>query len=505
VTEVLWDVSQFAGLKFWLTLSVFTVAIMCEALVVVHLFINLLFSWLGSMHYTVPVTEPLSNKPPKVAVLIPSCDEPPAVLERSLSSASRLVYPNMRLLLLENSRNQKLKVQCHAVAARFGVEAVDIPNRGHKAGVLNDAETLLDADTEYLAVLDADQSVEPNFLSDLVPILERDKGLAFVQPPQMYANSESSLLMRAATQQQMLLYDCVLEGKSVYEKAPCVGTNFVMRRAALQEVGGWDETTATEDLTTSYYIHSKGWRSVYSRKCYATGLAPPNLSAYWKQQKRWALGNTSLVRILLSQFLQRGRRSAFSLLTFDYLWSAGFYLTTVAISILATWPTILLVTDLLTDGNVLGIVSTSGSSRLSSMGWAYLSLYPFYVVIMFFPYVNMRLRGYPLRNLVLVQGLVMITAPVVLKSIKRALFGTSKVHFVTSPKTAEPERGSLLAPQTIVFLALLITGSVIGRHVWADPQNFLTWILLLWIFVHTVSLSHFFIYLLESRRMSKNV
>jgi len=188
--------------------------------------------------------------PPKVAVLIPSCDEDPAVLSRSVGSAARLAYPNLRVVLVENSRDRGAKDAARAVAAQFRVELLDIPNRGLKAAALNDADAWLDEDTKYIAVLDADQGVSPNFLSDLVPMLERDDGLAFVQTPQLYENAEQSLLTRAIAQQQMLLYDCVLEAKNAYQRATCYGTNVVLRRAALKEVGGWDETTVTEDITT---------------------------------------------------------------------------------------------------------------------------------------------------------------------------------------------------------------------------------------------------------------
>src|SRR5215470_4371248 len=114
-------------------------------------------------------------------------------------------------------------------------------------------------DVQYTVVFDADQLIRDDFVTEAVALLESDPRLALVQTPQVYENCLGSLLACAAAQQQMLLYDCILEGKGVLRRAPCYGTNFVIRRQALQSVGGWDESNLTEDLTTSYNLHADGW------------------------------------------------------------------------------------------------------------------------------------------------------------------------------------------------------------------------------------------------------
>jgi cellulose synthase (UDP-forming) len=155
------------------------------------------------------------------------------------------------------------------LAGKYGVEVLHIRNRGHKAGALNDALKQLGSHAPYLAVVDADQRVEPDFLKDIVPLLEADAKVAFVQTTQLYENADETWLCRAAAQQETILYDTILEAKGALGRALCCGTNFVMRMKALEDVGGWDERTVSEDLCTSYLMHRRGWKSLFVRRAAA--------------------------------------------------------------------------------------------------------------------------------------------------------------------------------------------------------------------------------------------
>jgi cellulose synthase (UDP-forming) len=478
-------------LQLVVNLSIFGTVTLCEAIAGTHLWIYLFFSTAGLSRTKRDNIPPLSRFP-RVSVLIPCCDEPPAVLERSVFSASKLAYPNLRVLLVENSLDSDLKAGARALAARHGIDVVDIPNRGNKAGALNDAMRSIDLETEYLSVLDADQAVLPDFLSAVIPLLEADSGIAFVQTPQVCANASDSLVATAASQQQMLLYDCVLDGKSAYERAPCYGTNFVMRRSALESVGGWDESNVTEDLATSYKVHGRGWKSIYMREVYAKGLAPVDLSSYWRQQVRWATGNSALFRAVLLDAIRRDRRRGSMWIAVEYLWSSGFCLYTMVLTIMTAWPSLLLVADLFTAGRVVGLFEMNASQW--DVGLAYFTLYPVYAFVMLFPYVNMRLRGYPLRNMIMVQGLMASTAPVLPRAALRALMHGSPMYFQGSRSTQPAPREKFSSPQMAVLLVLLVTGSFLGSHVWHHPTSRLTWLLLFWTYVHTIAIAHFVIF-----------
>ena len=475
-------------------ITVFGCGIACEIIVFTHLFFYLILCYRGAAHYQIPKTSEWTSKSPGVAVLIPACDEPPEALERSLGSVGRLGYPNLQILLVENSRNPDCKKIAHHLAQKYGINVVDIPNRGTKAGALNDARRFLDHSISYLMVMDADQSLQSDILTDLVPILEGDTSLAFIQTAQAYENSGESLLAFAAAQQQMLVYDCVMEGKAANDRVPCFGTNFIMRMAALDSIGGWDETNVTEDLTTSYHLHLKSWKSKYIRKIYALGLAPPSLESYWRQQKRWATGNSSLALSLISGAFKHKKRS-FSV-SMDYLWSSGFYLNTFFVSILSLLPTCILIAGFFFIPEFL-----SFRYDLSAPIWVFASLYSLYAIVLFFPLLNMSMRGYPLRNMLLVQCLTTVTSPIYLKGVKAALFDRSPVVFETSlrNRSSKCTNQKLLwwTPQTAGFIVFTATGSVFTALAISNPTNPIPWILSFWSFIHSLSLGHFFLFHLQ--------
>jgi cellulose synthase/poly-beta-1,6-N-acetylglucosamine synthase-like glycosyltransferase len=170
-------------------------------------------------------------------VLIPACNEAPEVLERTLRALAHLDHPALQVLLVENSRDPVQKSACLAGARRLGVDALDLVNRGSKAAALNDARAQLHPDTRYVLLLDADQALREDLLRDALPLLEDDPGLAFVQTAQAYEDCTGSLLAAAAAQQQMLVYDCVLESKNRVGQVYCLGTNVVLRLSVLDEVG----------------------------------------------------------------------------------------------------------------------------------------------------------------------------------------------------------------------------------------------------------------------------
>ena len=77
----------------------------------------------------------------------------------------------------------------------------------------------------------------------------------------------------------------------------------MFRREALMDVGGFDESSVTEDFATSLKFHSKGWHSTYLNKVCAFGLGPEDLGGYFKQQYRWALGTVGLFRTILGTMI----------------------------------------------------------------------------------------------------------------------------------------------------------------------------------------------------------
>jgi cellulose synthase (UDP-forming) len=483
-----------------LTVCGMGIALLCELLVITHWSVYLVYCWIGVTRFHQPQAKPLAGKFPKVVVLITSCNEEPEVLRRSLSTVNGMRYPNKQIFLLENSRDLGLKAHAAQLAGEYGIEVLHIRNRGHKAGAMNDALAQLDSDAPYLAVIDADQRVEPEFLEEIVPLLEEDAKLAFVQTSQLYENADETWLCRAAAQQETLLYDTIMEAKGALNRALCCGTNFVMRMAALKDVGGWDERTVSEDLCTSYLLHRHGWKSQYVRKAYGWGLGPINLAGYWKQQRRWASGNTAVAHLVLKDYFSRKPARLSFRLAAEYMWSAGYYITALALAVLATLPMLLMASSYVQTPQLF-----QPRGEILRPEWLFLSVYPLYAMVMLFPYVNMRLRGYPVRNLVMLQGLLAITIPVYLQSALRGFFQGS-TFFEIAPKKLVVERIRLwTTPQTYVMAGMLITGSWLTQTVAHNLLSSVAWIALFWTFLYTLSFGHFFIFAVENRRLLKRL
>lgn len=471
------------------------VLLLCELLVLTHWMLYIYYCWRATHRYNLPPTLPLREPAPEVLVMIACCDEDPEILERSLTTVLCLDYPSYRAYLIENSRTPENKTACTRVAERLGVAVHHVVNRGHKAGALNDALPDLRGKAKYIAVFDVDHAVKPEALRELVPLLESDDGLAFVQTPQLYANAEETWTTRAAAMQEMLLYDSVMEAKGAGEQALCCGSNFVMRIDALESIGGWDEHTVSEDLMTSFWLHAKGWRSLYHRKAYAIGMGPNTVYGYWKQQRRWATGNTSVAKIVWRNLWGKDRVPL--KLGIEYLWSSGYYFVTLALGYLATVPMLLLLFVRFGAGGADWYLQHS----MRPIDYVYLSVYPLYIAVALFPYVHMRLRGYSIRNLVLLQGLLANTIPVYITSVLRGLWKDVKLFEIAPKKAMNLHRPFWKTPQSYIFVGLVVTGGLLFHMSRTENVAPFVYILLFWTFIYTISFAHFFIFTLESRRV----
>ncbi|MDD5091535.1 MAG: cellulose synthase catalytic subunit [Candidatus Wallbacteria bacterium] len=269
---------------------------------------------------------------PPVAVVVASYHEPLEILENTLTCFYNLSYPNKYLFLLDDTRydlsgNVKSEREAYRKAVdelcwRKKIDLFRRNWRGAKAGIVNDFVRFLggilsdgfqytrfsdrkpDSSIGLLAVFDADQNPFPDFLEPLVAILDQNPSSAFVQTPQYYTNTDKNRIARAAGMQQQVFYEFICEGKALKNAIFCCGTNVLFRIEALKNVGGFDESSVTEDFATSIRFHTKGWSSDYCNRPSAFGMGPEDLGAYFKQQHRWALGTLGLLPKIIWLFLK---------------------------------------------------------------------------------------------------------------------------------------------------------------------------------------------------------
>ncbi len=240
---------------------------------------------------------------PVVDCIIATFNEPREVVEETLAALTNLDYANKRVILLDDSTREESRQAMRDAAAAFGATIVQRTNRrGYKAGAINDY--LKTSDAPFVAIFDADALPAHNFLRDVVPMIEENPKLAFVQTPQHYANTDVSSVALAASRQQSVFYEYIMEGKSYSRAAFCCGTNVVFRTEALKDVDGFDEGSVTEDFVTSLKLHAKGYDSTYYNQIYVYSMAPETLPAYFTQQSRWAFGTTGAGWSVLPKLFQ---------------------------------------------------------------------------------------------------------------------------------------------------------------------------------------------------------
>ena len=301
------------------------------------------------------------------------------------------------------------------IAARYGIECVQrTSRRGYKAGAINDY--LARSDAEYLAIFDADALPVANFLSDVVPQIQGNPKLAFVQTPQFYANTDVSYVALAAARQQNVFYEYICEGKSVSRAAFCCGTNVIFRRAALDDVGGFNEKSVTEDFATSFDMHLKGWDSLYLNRVFVYLLAPETLAAYFTQQSRWSFGTLGTARHIFAELFKHPRSLRLGQ-WWEYFLSATYYWIGWVNFIFLCLPIAYIF---------------FGVRPLQQETWTYLAIFiPYFLFSLNMFYVGMEARGFPLNQMVLGQQIGFVSFPVHMSAAVSALLGRKRPFGVT--------------------------------------------------------------------------
>jgi cellulose synthase/poly-beta-1,6-N-acetylglucosamine synthase-like glycosyltransferase len=160
------------------------------------------------------------------------------------------------------------------------------------------------SDADFIAVFDADFQPHPDFLRRTVPHFLSDERLGMVQARWAHLNDKYSLLTRA----QALALDAhfVVEQTARHRSGLLMnfsGTAGVWRRACLEDAGGWQHDTLSEDIDASYRAQMRGWRFLYLPDVGVPAEIPPLMMGFKRQQARWATGTIQCLKKLGSQVL----------------------------------------------------------------------------------------------------------------------------------------------------------------------------------------------------------
>lgn len=227
-----------------------------------------------------------------VDALIPTYNEPVEVIRPTIERA-RAVRGIGRVIVLDDGNRPAVSALCRQLGA---VYHASVGNKHAKAGNLNQGLKLSKA--ELLLLLDCDHLPQANFLERTIGYFD-DPAVGIVQTPQTYYNRSSFLYRERGRgkqwSEQGMFYECIQPAKNYYNSAFFVGTSAVLRREAIDQIGGFAIGTATEDIHSSLRLHAAGWKSVFVDEPLAFGLEAASFKEFYKQRLRWAAGSLGLL------------------------------------------------------------------------------------------------------------------------------------------------------------------------------------------------------------------
>ncbi len=244
---------------------------------------------------------PLEGDPalwPTVDILVPTYNEPLHVVRATVIAAMAMDYPpeKMRVLLLDDGRREEFR----DFAAQVSVEYVARDNNEHaKAGNINHALQRISG--EFVAIFDSDHVPARSFLRKTLGWFLRDHSLGLTQTPHHFYSPdpfERNLgQFRRVPNEGELFHRLVQDGNDLWNASFFCGSCAVLRRSALDEIGGIAVETVTEDAHTALRMQRHGWNTAYINIPLAAGLATESLAAHIGQRIRWARGMTQILRV----------------------------------------------------------------------------------------------------------------------------------------------------------------------------------------------------------------
>ncbi|MEL6245116.1 MAG: UDP-forming cellulose synthase catalytic subunit [Pseudomonadota bacterium] len=263
---------------------------------------------------------------PTVDILIPSYNEDEVLLEVTLRAAMNVNYPQgkKKVYLCDDGgtvqkrtqadaekaaealeRHERLKKLCERTGATYLTRE---KNLHAKAGNVNSA-LMNHTSGELVLILDADHVPTTDILTRTVGYFREDPKLFLVQTPHFFINPDP-LERNLDTFDKMpseneMFYSVIQKGLDGYNASFFCGSAAVLRRSCLEEIGGIQGDTITEDAETALELHARGYRSAYVARPMVAGLSPETFTGFIVQRMRWAQGMVQIF-LLKNPLTKRG-------------------------------------------------------------------------------------------------------------------------------------------------------------------------------------------------------
>lgn len=230
------------------------------------------------------------NFKPFITVMIPAHNEE-GVITKTVQNILEMDYENFEVIVIDDRSEDNTATVIKDLESKYEKVTALIRNRNAfpgKSAVLNDA--LLLARGDAILIFDADARISPDFLSKLVPNLEPED-VGAVQARKVVINKDFNFLTRCQNNEYTLDTHFQVGRDAVKGAVELRGNGELIKRKALDDIGGWNNHTITDDLDMSTQLHIKGWdvRFCPDTVVYEEGVV--YLVALFRQRRRWLEGS----------------------------------------------------------------------------------------------------------------------------------------------------------------------------------------------------------------------
>lgn len=263
-------------------------AFLCTAMSIYVVFMNLAYKLKKRQLQKHPkiINE---NYKPFVTIMVP-CHNEESVIEHTVANILNIDYPNFEIILIDDRSSDNTANVIKELEKRYENITALIRDKDAfpgKSAVLNDAMKI--AKGEAILVFDADATVEPDFLKKLIPELE-PKDVGAVQARKVIRNKNYNLLTRCQNNEYTMDTHFQVGRDSVKGAVELRGNGELIKREAIEDIGGWNNYTITDDLDMSTRLHIKGWNIRFCPNAivYEEGII--YLWPLYRQRRRWIEG-----------------------------------------------------------------------------------------------------------------------------------------------------------------------------------------------------------------------
>ena len=256
---------------------------------------------IGGFVYYMQVDKKGRGKPlqeyPMVSILVPAHDEA-VVITRTVRDLLGLEYPKDRyeIIVINDNSTDDTAEKLEQVQAEFPDRKLIVISTGPEIGGKGKSNALnigFSVSTgDVIAIYDADNTPQPDALAILVETLMEDDKLGAVIGKFRTRNRNASLLSRFVNI-ETLAYQCMNQAGRYYFFRLCTipGTNYVIRRSLIEEIGGWDVNALSEDTEISFRLYRMGYYIKQMPLAVTWEQEPHLLNVWFRQRTRWAKGN----------------------------------------------------------------------------------------------------------------------------------------------------------------------------------------------------------------------